>query len=279
MEWIRAVNEALQYMEEHLCDDITAADAGEHVYLSSYYFHKCFTMLCGYRPGEYIRNRRLSEAAKDLLNTDISILDLALKYRYDSPDSFTKAFTRFHGCTPSDVRRNRGTVRSFAPLHIKVTVEGGSMMNYRIEEKEAFKVMGVSEQFDVNTSFTDIPKYWDKVQEKKIPVDGTYGICISNASGSQYFRYMIADDYEEERAQELEVYEIPAGTWLVTACTGPIPETIQNTTRKVYSELLPTLSYEPADTYDIEYYSDPAEYKQGIKDPEYYTEVWIPLKQ
>ena len=109
MDWIKIIENALRYIEENLSGELTVGRIAEKVNISPFYFQKGFSMLCGYSVGEYIRMRRLSVAGSELVTSDNKVIDLALKYGYDSPDSFTKAFTRFHGSTPTDVRRKGGT--------------------------------------------------------------------------------------------------------------------------------------------------------------------------
>ena len=282
MDWIKAVEDAIEYIEGNITEDLTIARIASQVNLSAFYFQKGFAMLCGYTVGEYIRMRRLSLAGSELLSSDVKVIDLAVKYGYDSSDSFTKAFTRFHGSTPTDVRKNRASLKSFARLHIKLSLEGGSVMEYRIEEKAAFKVMGISRVFSYESANTDIPKYWDElyVDVSQKLVMGMYGICFDAEMSGNQFRYMIADDLQEEDAAErnLEEYEIPAHTWAVFPCRGPMPLALQEVNRKIFSEWLPASRYELSEGYNIEYYSNAADYKEGTSDPEYYAEVWIPVK-
>ena len=147
MDWIKAIEEAIAYIEENITGDLTVERIAREVHVSAFYFQKGFSMLCGYTVGEYIRKRRLSLAGNELVSSNVKIVDLAVKYGYDSADSFTRAFTRFHESTPTEVRRNSAALRSFAPLHIKLSLEGGTVMEYRIEEKPAFKVKGISKMF------------------------------------------------------------------------------------------------------------------------------------
>ena len=135
MDWIKAVGEAVEYIENNITGDLTISRISQEINISIFYFQKGFSMLCGYTVGEYIRMRRLSLAGSELLREDVKVIDLAVKYGYDSPDSFTKAFTRFHGSTPTDVRKNGASLKSFAPLHIKLSLDGGRIMEYRIEKK------------------------------------------------------------------------------------------------------------------------------------------------
>ncbi len=283
MDWIKIIENALRYIEENLSGELTVGRIAEKVNISPFYFQKGFSMLCGYSVGEYIRMRRLSVAGSELVTSDNKVIDLALKYGYDSPDSFTKAFTRFHGSTPTDVRRKGALLKSFAPLHIKIILDGGNTMEYRVEEKPAFRVMGVSKIFSYETANADIPQYWDEihVQAAVKPVEGMYGICFDEEMGGNRFRYMIADDLEEGEAEEknLETYEVPRHTWAIFPCRGAMPLSIQEVNRRIFSEWLPAGNYEIAEGYNIEYYSDSAEFKDGTQDPDYYAEVWIPVRE
>ncbi len=283
MDWIKIIENALRYIEKNLSGELTVDRIAEKVNISPFYFQKGFSMLCGYSVGEYIRMRRLSVAGSELVTSDNKVIDLALKYGYDSPDSFTKAFTRFHGSTPTDVRRKGALLKSFAPLHIKIILDGGNTMEYRVEEKPAFRVMGVSKMFSYETANADVPQYWDEihVQAAVKPVEGMYGICFDEEMGGNRFRYMIADDLEEGEAGEknLETYEVPRHTWAIFPCRGAMPLSLQEVNRRIFSEWLPASNYEIAEGYNIEYYSDPAEFKDGTQDPDYYAEVWIPVRE
>lgn len=141
MDWVNAIEKAIQYIENHLVEDITVKDVAKYVHISEYYFQKGFAMLCGFTISEYIRKRRLSLAGNEIAGSDIKIIDIAIKYGYDSPDSFTKAFTRFHGVTPTVARKKHTTLKSFAPLKLTIALEGGYLMDYKIERKKAFKVI------------------------------------------------------------------------------------------------------------------------------------------
>ena len=125
MDWVESIHRAIRYMEDHLREELTIRDIAQQAALSPFYFQKGFAMLCGMTVGDYIRQRRLSVAGLEILTTDRKIIDIALEAGYDSPDSFTRAFARFHGVTPTALRKSGGAVRSFAPLKIKVTLRPG----------------------------------------------------------------------------------------------------------------------------------------------------------
>ena len=283
MNWSVSISKAIEYIENNLTNDINIEDIANYLYISSFYFQKGFSMLCGYGVGEYIRNRRLSLAAYELLHTDNKIIDIALKYGYESPDSFTKAFTRFHGSTPSSVRRG-GKIKEFAPLKINLILKGGYTMEYKIEEKDAFKVVGLKDNFKYETANQEIPKMWKKFFLKKVfsKIKPKYAVNIDNTMGSNEFTYIIGDDYNfiSKVPKDFEIVEIPEFTWVISSCIGPASLKIQEINEKIFKEWLPNSNeYEIAAGYNIEMYSNPDNYKKGINDEKYYCEIWIPVRK
>lgn len=281
MNWTKTIEDAIGFIEANITENLTVGRIAREVNTSAFYFQKGFSMLCGITVGEYVRMRRLSLAGEELTSSDIKVIDLALKYGYDSADSFTKAFTRFHGSTPTDVRQNGASIKSFAPLHIKLTLEGGKTMEYRIEKKPAFKVMGVSKLFGYGNNYSEIPKFWDEVFDKPDnKLMGMYGVCLDDEVPGDEFRYMIADDYNEELAgaENMEVKEIPEYTWAVFPCRGAMPQALQSVNTQVFNEWLPASNYEIAAGFNIEFYTDESKYDLGSQDPSYYSEIWVPVK-
>lgn len=283
MNWCEVISRAIDYIENNLTKDIIIDDIVKDLYVSSFYFQKGFSIVCGYGVGEYIRNRRLTLAAYELLHTDHKIIDIALKYGYDSPDSFTKAFTRFHGSTPSLVRKG-GKIKEFAPLKVNLTLKGGYTMEYRIEEKESFKVVGLRENFKYENEGKEIPKLWKKFFMKNMfsKIEPKYAVNIDSNMGSESFDYVIGDDHDAAKKipKDFEVVEIPKFTWAVFSCIGPANIKMQETNEKIFKEWLPNSNeYEIAAGYNIEMYSDPDNYKDGVNDEKYYCEILIPVKR
>jgi AraC family transcriptional regulator len=284
VEWTDAIRNGIEYMEEHVTDDITADDVADHVNMSSFYFQKGFSMLCGYTAMEYLRNRRLSLAGADLATNGEKVIDVALKYGYESPDSFAKAFTRFHGMSPSMVQKGDRMIRTFAPLQIEISLKGGYLMNYKIVRKESFTVLGASRRFDYENCKKEIPDFWKEHYANGFGkhVSGMFGINIDEKMGHDSFEYLIADIYNPviDIPKGLVTRTIPAFTWAVFSCDGPMPKALQNVNEKIFSEWLPALKeYEFAAGYCIEMYDDPAKYPKGTLDESYHSEIWIPVKK
>ncbi len=278
MELVESLNNALSYIENHLLEEADSELAARHVGLSRFYLERTFSALTGMSISEYIRARRLSLAAQDFLTENAKVIDVALKYGYDTPESFTKAFSRFHGVTPSSARRMSTMLRCQNPLAISIQMEGARMMNYKIEQMDAFTVAGVQQEFQMNNSLQEIPKFWQEffeqqMQQKVCPV---FGICF-DADESGKFPYMIADFLKSgsDMPEGLVAREIPSHLWARFSCKGPLPEAIQQTTKQIYSEWLPTNGvYEVAQYMEIEMYS-----AGDTSSPDYYSEIWIPIRK
>ncbi|MGV8984254.1 AraC family transcriptional regulator [Clostridium sp.] len=284
MGWIEGIGEAINYIEENITEEITQENIAKTTFMSTFYFQKGFAMLCGFTVGEYIRQRRLTLAGSELVSTDEKIIDIALKYGYASPDSFTKAFTRFHGGTPTAVRKNGAMIKSFAPLKIKFLLEGGYIMDYKIVKKDSFTVMGVSKMFKYDSATTEIPQFWTEHYQTGNGkfVCGMYGISIDESMGSDEFEYLIADNYNSsmEIPNGFVTKVIPKHTWAVFACKGAMPKSLQDVNGKIFSEWLPNCKdYKIAAGYNVEMYTNIADYLKGNQDENYYSEIWIPVKK
>jgi AraC-like DNA-binding protein len=132
VDWIQSLSKAIHYIENNLTNDISVDDVSNNVYASSFNFQRVFNLVTGMTIGDYIRNRRLSLAGQELLHTKNKIIDVAMRYQYDTQESFSKAFTRFHGFTPSSIRKQKSQIKVFHPLTIQVTIQGGFNMSRKI---------------------------------------------------------------------------------------------------------------------------------------------------
>ncbi len=273
--WIQGLQNVIEYIEQNLTEDITIKDLADKAYVSEYHFHRIFTVLCGFSVAEYIRNRRMTVAARELIRGEEKVIDIAIKYRYESPDSFTRAFTKFHGITPSAAKEKGAQLRDFAPLRIILSLEGGTMMEYRIEEKAAFTVMGRKRSFNNETAYHEIPKFWQEHMKDggcEI-VCGMYGLCI-DSDGSN-FDYLIADNYLpwKEIGGGYETRTLPAGTWAVFPCKM---KNLQDTNTRMWKEWLPNCKeYKLGGNYNIEMYAPPCKEDNG----ESYCEIWLPIEK
>lgn len=258
-DWIEGFQASIDYIEQNLMKELDIGKIAKKAALSSFYYQRIFGAMCGMTVGEYIRERRMTLAAQELVGSDCKVIDIALKYGYDSPDSFTKAFQRFHGITPAQAREKGANLRSLAPLHIKITLEGGTMLDYKIVEKAAFTVVGIKKSFNSETSYTEIPKFWDEWASDMKGLKGMFGVC-SDMDGTN-FDYWIADLYMpwEEYPEECSTYQIPGGLWALFKCVGPLPGSMQTVNTQIWSEWLPSLKeYELAGNYSLEFYLPPA---------------------
>lgn len=273
--WTEGLQNAIVFIEKNLTEDITVKDIAEKACVSEFHFQRVFSALCGFSVAEYIRNRRLALAARELAGNDAKVIDVAIKYGYDSPDSFARAFTRFHGITPSAAKEKGALLRDFAPLKIILSLEGGTMMEYRIEQKAAFTVMGRKRSFNVETAYQEIPKYWEELLKdgKEEIIKGMFGLCI-DLNGSE-FDYLIADIYLpwHEVPEGYETRTLPAGTWAVFPCKL---KDLQDTNTRMWKEWLPNCKdYRLVGNYNIEMYAPPCEEGMG----ESYCELWLPIER
>jgi AraC family transcriptional regulator len=278
LEWIKSLNGAIEYIEENITENITCEDIAKHVYLSSFHFQRAFSLFTGLTVGEYIRNRRLSLAGYELLAGNVKVIDIALKYGYETPEGFSKAFSRFHGVTPNEVRKQGTILKSFNRLILKIILEGGKSMDYRIEKKEKFQVVAKTRYFTEETSKMEIPKFWDdyyqaKLDEKVYPM---LGICSPAEDHSNQWKYGIGCERKHvmEIPSGFEIIEVPAYTWALFTCKGAMPDSMQNLWKRVYGEWLPASNYELIPDYDIEFYMEGDNASE-----DYVCEIWIPVKE
>ena len=295
MEWLTSIRGAVAYMEEHLTEDISLDDVARAVHLSPFFLQRGFSLMTGFGVGEYLRNRRLYEAALDLQGTGEKVIDIAFRYGYETPESFTKAFARFHGATPTQVREG-AALRPFLPLTIHISIQGGNTMEPKITPMFPFKLIGFQKEFTYEEAYSEIPKFWDETCERyascvyagnppanpyeQALVDnciGEYGVCIDDLGGGR-FRYLIAGKYTGGPVPEgMALYEFPRGEWAVFDCVGPNPQTLQSVNTRIFQEWLPgNPTYELSGNATVEWY----DCIHGEKnDPDYHSAIWVPVKR
>lgn len=290
MDWLVSFRKAIDYMEQHLLTDISVTEVAEAVYISPSYFQKAFKIVTGYSVGEYLRNRRLYLAGLDLLDTtqdtaslaqtdrrqiETGIIDLADKYGYDTPESFTKAFSRFHGLSPTQLRLQPHRLKVFLPLIVEISIRGGVKMDYTITKKETMQMIGYEKIVSYESSYQEIPAFWDEMEEALTSCRvGEFGVCVMDNADTVNFRYYIAGLYQGGAVPEgMTVFEIPACEWAQFKCTGAMPDALQAVNTRIFSEWLPgNQEYEMALPLNIEWYSN--------GDPQsssYESAIWIPV--
>ena len=295
MEWLSCIRKTIDLIEDDLQGDVNVQTLASKVYLSPVLLQKGFSVMTGYSIGEYVRNRRLYQAAIDLQNTDDKVIDIALNYGYETPESFTKAFTRFHGVTPSQARLG-AAIRGFARLKINISMVGGNSMDVKIVKRFPFRVIGFAREFSCENSFRTIPAFWNEICEKyaanvyagnppanpqeKALMDhciGEYGVCVDHGYGDGKMLYIIAGKYTGGEVPDgMTVYEFPEGEWAVFECIGPMPNAIQEMTVRVYKEWLPgNPDYELFGDVMVEWYDCVGEQDS----PDYRSAIWIPVKR
>ncbi|ROR29070.1 AraC family transcriptional regulator [Mobilisporobacter senegalensis] len=285
MDFVQSLQKAIDYIEENILEPITYEDVAEHVYMSNYHFHRTFSMITGMTANEYIRNRRLSMAGQEIIMSDIKVIDLAFKYGYESPESFTKAFTRFHGISPNIARKTGMKLKSFNRLLIKLKLEGGTAMDYRIEKREPFRLISKVGKFR-NESIseegnTEISDFWQEcgsngtIHTLKQHAGQTdlYGLCEPVSKESTYFKYGIGMIYDGNHIPEgFFIWEVKNTLWAVFKCIGETSQCIGETWDKIFSEFLPGSEYNMVDDTDFELYPDG-------DDADCFCEIWIPVEK
>ena len=302
MDWIIGIQHAIDYIEDNLTETIDYEEVAKQCYSSSYHFQRVFSILCGFTLGEYIRNRRLTLAGRELATTNAKVIDVAMRYGYESPDSFAKAFQKFHGILPSQARNNGSNLKSFSRLVLKFSLEGGTTMNYRIETKPALTLLGYKKRFS-GTPYDESRQHQEGAFFKTTRAhqwllkgmsnDKMSDYCVlSNFDDDGYDFYIsvTTDAYERENLYNSEVtginfmhkfgFEeivIPERTYLVfeTEKTKmPIPEYFE-IRKQIAAEWLSN------DEYQIVNAPELAVYHWGIVGG--YTgrtiEIWIPIEK
>lgn len=282
MQWIERLNEALNYVEEHLDGEISYEKAARLANCSTYHFQRMFTYIAGVPLGEYIRRRKLTKAALALQQGE-KVLDVSLRYGYDSPTSFTRAFQTLHGVNPSEAKKEGAALRAFPRISFSLTIKGDQEMEYRIERKDAFRVTGVSLKLvkDMEENMKTIPQFWgEKTMEGTIPKlcsllkpgHGLFGLC-TNTDEKDYWLYTIGIELDEGATLEgMETQEVDAALWAIFPGRGKMPNVIQDVERRIMTDWLPTSGYELAKGVDVELYlsEDPSD--QAF-------EVWMPIRR
>lgn len=284
MEWLSCLNEAVNYMEAHLEEELDLERVAQLARCSTFHFQRMFSYLVDVPLSEYLRRRKMTKAAFDLRSSNETVIDIALKYGYDSPTAFNRAFQSVHGVAPSAARAEGVALKAYPPISFKITIKGEAEMNYKIEKKDAFKIVGAKKHYamSVEECFASVPQFWQKVaQENLIPRlcalmnHEPYGILgVSTCMNGKDFDYYIAVATDKETPADLEEYVVPACTWAIFECVGAMPSSIQDLQKRIVSEWLPNSGYEYANAPDLEVYFEGTQQAD-----DYRCEVWLPIEK
>jgi AraC family transcriptional regulator len=290
MDWQERMNAALDYIEDHLEEEVEWERAAAEANCSEFHFFRMFQVIAGVPVMEYVRRRRLSLAALELASGKAKVIDLAVRLGYDSPDSFGKAFKRELGLTPSEARAPGARLKTWPRFSFSIVLKGVVPMNFRIENHEAIKITGLPlhTSTEDNRNFSEIPAFWEKTTGDKscqrlgmaVPPGSRFGVMGVSAdfdAKTQEFTYLIAIETPMDRSR------LPAGCidktakagiWAIFESRGPLPKAFQETVTRVYGEWFPTSGYEHAGGIELEVYPE-----GDMKAPDYYCELWVPVKK
>lgn len=289
MNVLQDMNEALNYVEENLTQEIDFKEVARRAYCSEYHFKRMFAFLAGVTLSEYIRRRRLSLAAMELNNSNIRIIDLAIKYGYNSPDSFARAFQSLHSITPSEAKNSGQPLKAFPRMTFQLSIKGGSEMNYRIEEKEAFRVIGLTKRVPIIFQGVnpEIASMWQSLTEElvgtlkglsNVAPSGLISASTNFSEGRMEekgeFDHYIGAASTKDCPDNLSQLEVAAHTWAVFEAVGPFPDTLQNVWGRIYSEWFPSSNYELAEGPEMLW----NEHKD-VTSPTFKSEIWIPVSK
>lgn len=287
MDLLRNMNRALDYIEENLTNDIDFREVARLALCSEYHFKRMFSFLAGITLSEYIRRRRLTLAAFELKDSNIKVIDVAIKYNYSSPDSFTRAFQNLHGITPSEAKKSGSSLKAFPKMTFQLSIKGGNEMNYRIEGKEAFHIVGIKERVPIIFHGVNpkIAAMWESLNDetirelKELSNVTPLGLLSASVNFSEcrmeekgQLDHYIGVATTKDCPDHLVQLEVPAGTWAVFEAVGPFPDTLQDVWGRIYSEWFPASTYEQVEGPEILW----NEHK-NVTSPTFKSEIWIPV--
>lgn len=298
MDWVIGLQRAIDYIEAHLTEPIDYEAVAAQSFSSSYHFQRVFSILCVFTVGEYIRCRRLSLAGTELAASDAKVIDVALKYGYESPDSFAKAFRLFHGVLLSQARNNGRSLKSFSRLVLKFSLEGGTVMNYKVEKKPEMVLIGYKRRFtgtpadrhDQECDFFVTTRVNQYIL-KGLADDRDTQYCIMSGFDDDGYDFYIASLLNEwstenldkelgaEEAKRFEKIVVPEGLYLIceTERTKYPTMLVEDLRRKAVNEWLPSSGYELANAPEISVTHWFFKYGDAEVSNSRYIELWLPI--
>lgn len=284
MEWLKQLSKAIDYIEDNLTRDISYDEAAKIACCSTYYFQRMFSYVAGISLSDYIRRRRMTQAAFELQTSDAKIIDIGAKYGYTSPTSFNRAFQSVHGVTPTAARIKGTSLNAYPSISFSITVTGGDSMKYRIETKDSIRIVGTRTPLkeNIEENMRIVPEFWDATSKGDLlpsicklsnqNPDGILGISAYTNSNDIYYYIAVATNKAVQN--EMVEFNIPSATWVVFECNGHFQESVQTVYKRFFTEWLPFSNYECAQLPDIEVYPLSHEKLKGG-----YSEVWIAIKK
>ncbi|EPZ0459623.1 AraC family transcriptional regulator [Bacillus sp. CD3-5] len=287
MDSLKNMNAAMRYIENNLTNEINFKEVAKLAYCSEYHFKRMFSFLAGISLSEYIRCRRLTLAAFELKNSDAKVIDVAIKYGYNSPDSFARAFQNLHGITPSEARNSNHSLKAYSPMTFQLSIQGGNEMNYRIEEKESFRIIGITKRIPIvfNGVNEEIASMWkslnpDVIQTlKSLSNMEPTGIISASTNFSEgrmeekgELDHYIGVATTKDCPEQFKQLEVAASTWAIFEAVGPFPDALQNVWGRIYSEWFPSSNYELAEGPEILWNE-----QKDTSSPKFKSEIWIPV--
>ncbi len=286
MDTLKNLNDALNYIEDNLTGEIDYVEAARLAICSEYHFKRMFSFLAGIPLSEYIRRRRITLAAFELQSSSTRIIDVAFKYGYNSPDAFSRAFLSMHGITPTEARSTGQMLKAYPKMTFQLTIQGGIEMNYRIVEKEAFRIVGLMKRVPLiyHGVNPEIAAMWRSLTEVRIKqlkalsnieplglISASLNFSegrLENGELDHYIGVATNAVCPEDMAQ----LEVPASSWAVFEAVGPFPDTLQNIWGRIYSEWFPSSGYEQTEGPEILWNE-----KKDTTAPDFRSEIWIPV--
>jgi len=284
MDWLDTMNNAVEYIEATITEKLDIEKVAKIALSSTFHFQRMYHMITGITIAEYIRRRRLTLATQDILAGE-KIINVAYNYGYETPEAFTKAFKKMHGISPTAAREPGVNLKAYPKLSFHISIKGDKDMNYKIIDKESFEVVGKQTRITMvdGENFKQVPKFWDDCQKdgsrqwisSKAGKLGVLGVCKDFGMYKDEFNYMIGvEKINEPLPNGYVSATIPAATWAVFESVGQLPEAIQDLTRRIFTEWIPSTGYQLDCAPELEVYPEGDMYSEDYK-----CEIWIPIKK
>ncbi|MGG5794658.1 AraC family transcriptional regulator [Bacillus nitratireducens] len=287
MDSLKNMNAAMQYIEDNLTHEIDFKEVAKIAFCSEYHFKRMFSFLAGISLSEYIRCRRLTLAAFELKDSNAKVIDVAIKYGYNSPDSFTRAFQNLQGITPSEARSTSRSLKAYSPMTFQLSIQGGNEMNYRIEEKGPFQIIGIQKRVPIvfNGVNEEIASMWKSLDSQSTDILKSLsnieptGIISASTNFSEgrmeekgELDHYIGVATTKTCPEQFTQLEVLASTWAIFEAVGPFPDALQNVWGRIYSEWFPSSNYELAEGPEILWNES-----KDVSSPNFRSEIWVPV--